>query len=204
MAAPSRYAIAPLGPQHDRKQFACGEPSLDDYIQRQAGQDVKRDLAACFVLSERDSAANIGYYTLSASSVEFSDLPTTLAKKSGRYAHIPAVLLGRLAVDRQYQGQGMSGLLLVDALRRIAKVEIGVKLVIVDALNDSAASYYEHYGFTRFEDLPMRLYLPTATIRELYPEDTPTMAATMAAPGQRADQDQTPQSPARPSKEGAQ
>lgn len=172
MAPPPSYAIAPLGPSHDRAAFSCGAPSLDGYLQRQASQDVKRDLAACYVLTERESATIIGYYTLNASSIELTGLPPALAKKTGRYPLIPAVLLGRLAVDQRYQGQGMSGLLLMDALRRTLRTGVGVKLMIVDALNDSAARFYEHYDFRRFADQPLRLYLPVSAIRDLFPEDT--------------------------------
>jgi GNAT superfamily N-acetyltransferase len=172
---PPPYVIASLGSQHNRAAFSCGEPSLDAYLQRQASQDVKRDLAACYVLAQRGSAEVIGYYTLSASSIELSDLPAAMAKKSGRYSLIPAVLLGRLAVAQRFQGQGMSGLLLVDALRRTLRTGVGVKLVIVDALNDSTAHFYEHYDFRRFADQPLRLYLPTSAIRELFTtNNTPT------------------------------
>lgn len=168
------YRIAPLEPQHNRAAFSCGEPSLDGYLQRQASQDVKRELAACYVLSPQSSDEVIGYYTLSASSVELTDLPAAMAKKSGRYSLIPAVLIGRLAVSQQFQGQGMSGLLLVDALQRVLRTGVGVKLVVVDALNASAVTFYEHYDFRRFEDHPMRLYLPSSAIRELLLEDSPT------------------------------
>ncbi len=170
MAAHPLYAIEPLGPQHNRKGFSCGEPSLDAYIQRQASQDVKRDLALCYVLSQRDSAI-LGYYTLSASSVNLTDLPQDLAKKSGRYALVPAVLLGRLAVDLRFQGQGLSSLLLMDALKRTLRTGVGVKLMIVDALNEQAVSFYLHHEFQQFTDMPMRLYLPTGTIRTLFPHD---------------------------------
>jgi GNAT superfamily N-acetyltransferase len=168
------YIIVPLGAGYDRATFSCGEPSLDGYLQRQASQDVKRDLAACYVLAERDRATIIGYYTLSATSVELTDLPPALAKKSGRYPLVPAVLLGRLAVDHRFQGQGMSGLLLMDALRRTLRTGLGIKLMVVDALNDSAARFYEHYDFRRFEDQPLRLYLPLSAIRELFPIDIDT------------------------------
>ena len=170
MAVHSPYVIEPLGSQHNRKDFSCGEPSLDAYIQRQASQDVKRDLAVCYVLSRRDSAI-LGYYTLSASSVNLTDLPQELAKKAGRYALVPAVLLGRLAVDLRFQGQGLSALLLTDALKRALRTGVGVKLVIVDALNERAVSFYLHYEFQRFVDIPMRLYIPTGAIRTLFPRD---------------------------------
>ena len=180
MANQSQYVVEPLRSQHDRKAFSCGEPSLDAYIQRQASQDVKRDLAACYVLSERDNTI-LGYYTLSASSVTLTDLPQDLAKKSGRYALVPAVLLGRIAVDLRFQGQGFSSLLLMDALRRTLRTGVGVKLMVVDALNDHAVSFYQHYEFQRFTDMPMRLYLPTGAIRTLFPQDA-------AARGQEPDQ----------------
>jgi len=165
------YGITPLGPQHDRAAFTCGEPSLDTYLQRQVSQDIKRDLAACYVLAQQGSSTIVGYYTLSASSVELATLPAELTKKAGRYQLIPAVLLGRLAVATAYQRQGMSGLLLVAALRRTLRTGVGVKLMIVDALNESAARFYEHYDFRRFADQPLRLYLSTAAIRTLFPED---------------------------------
>lgn len=167
------YEIVPLAPHHDRAAFSCGEPSLDAYLKTQASQDVKRDLAACYVLCERGSSAIIGYYSLSASSVELTDLPADLAKKSGRYRLVPAVLLGRLAVDQRYQGQGMSTLLLMNALRRVLRTGVGVKLVLVDALHERAAQFYEHAEFHRFADQPLRLYLPLSKVRDLFPEDAP-------------------------------
>ena len=170
MVSQQQYVIAPLGTQHDRAAFSCGEPSIDTYIQRQATQDVKRDLAACYVLSERESTTLLGYYTLGASSIELTGIPPELAKKSGRYPLVPAVLLGRLAVDQRFHGQGLSALLLIDALRRVLPTGIGVKLVLVDALHEHAATFYEHYGFHRFRDIPLRLYLPVSTIRDLYEE----------------------------------
>jgi GNAT superfamily N-acetyltransferase len=166
------YVIAPLGLRHDRAAFTCGEPSLDAYLQRQASQDVKRHLAACYVLTQRYSAEIIGYYTLSASSIELANVPAELAKKAGRYPLIPTVLLGRLAVAQRFQRRGMSELLVMDALRRTLRTGVGVKLVIVDALNDSTAHFYEHYDFRRFADRPLRLYLPVNAIRELFPEDS--------------------------------
>ncbi len=171
MPPPIDRVIEPLASHHDRAAFSCGEPLLDAYIKTQAGQDIKRDLAVCYILCERDSSIIIGYYSLSASSVEPTSLPATLAKKSGHYRLVPAVLLGRLAVDRRFQGQGISPLLLVDALRRVLRTGVGVKLVIVDALSEKAAQFYEHFEFKRFADSPHRLYLPTSTIRDLFPSD---------------------------------
>ncbi len=170
MATRPPYRIELLGPQHDRQTFACGQPALDTYIQRQAGQDVKRDLAACYVLTERDDiTALLGYYTLSASSVELNDLPPEVQKQAGRYPLVPAVLLGRLAVDQRARGRGLGAVLLADALRRALQTGVGVKLVVVDALDDAAAGFYAHHGFQRFADIRMRLYIAMTTLRGLYP-----------------------------------
>lgn len=169
MAAPPAYAILPLGPRHDRTGFSCGEPSLDLYLQRQAGQDVKRDLAACYVLTAPQSATVLGYYMLSASSVELHDLPPELAKKAGRYPLVPAVLLGRLAVAQSAHGHGLGAVLLADALRRALLTGIGVKLVVVDALSEAAARFYEHHGFRRFQDTSMRLFIAVETLRAIPP-----------------------------------
>lgn len=164
------YDIDLLGPHHDRTAFSCGEPSLDIYIERRAGQDMRRDLAACYVLCERGNSQVIGYYTLSAASVQFTDLPEDIAKKSGRYHSVPALLLGRLAVDIHFQGQGSSTLLLMDALRRSLRTGVGVKLVIVDALNQRAADFYERREFRRFADASLRLFMPISRIRLLFPD----------------------------------
>ena len=164
------YEIELLASHHDRTAFSCGEPSLDAYIQRQAGQDMRRDLAACYVLCEQGSSQVIGYYTLSAASVQLAQLPDDIAKKSGRYQHVPVLLLGRLAVDSRFQGQGNSTLLLMDALRRSLRTGVGVKLVIVDALNQRAAEFYERREFRRFEDASLQLFMPTNRIRLLFPE----------------------------------
>lgn len=180
--------IEPLASYHDRAAFSCGEPALDAYIRQQAGQDVKRDLAACYVLCEQGSVTIIGYYTLSATSVELTALPPELAKRSGRYALVPAILLGRLAVDNRFQGQDMSTLLLLDALRRALHTGVGVKLIVVDALNERAAAFYERRQFRRFADQPRRLYLTLSTVREVFP-DAATTGGTppTSPPGESAD-----------------
>lgn len=168
IALPSGYTIQPLASHHDRVAFSCGEASLDTYIKTKARQDVKRDLAACYILSQGD-ATIIGFYTLSPCSVALSGLPDTVTKIAGGYSMIPSVLIGRLAIDKHFQGQRMGEVLLVDALQRVARSEMGIKLVIVGALHEQAAHFYERYDFRRFADMPMRLYLALAIIRQLFP-----------------------------------
>jgi GNAT superfamily N-acetyltransferase len=112
----------------------------------------------------------LGYYTLSAMSVDMSALSEEMRRRSGKYPVVPAVLLGRLATDQGLRGGGYGAALLADAMQRASHTGIGVKLVVVDALNDAAAHFYEHHGFHRFADAPMRLFLPVSTITDLLPE----------------------------------
>ena len=152
----TKLAIEPLDRRHDRAAFSCDEPSLTDYLHRQARQDVDRDLASCWVLCAQDGTEIIGYYTLTATSVDVSSLPADLAKKSGRYHAVGAALLGRLAVDSRYARQGLGSHLLLNALRRVLRTTergIAVKAVMVDALHERAATFYEKFGFQRIEEV---------------------------------------------------
>lgn len=177
------YAFEPLDPsRHDRAAFSCGEPSLDAYLKTQAGQDMRRDLALCYVLCERGGTEIVGYYTLSSCLVELAGLPRDITKSAGRYHTIPAVLLGRLAVATTFRGQGMGGHLLLDALRRGLHAGIAINLVVVDALHETAAAFYLHHGFRCFEDHPLRLYLPMAHVRHLFPTDAPPESETVPEP----------------------
>jgi GNAT superfamily N-acetyltransferase len=161
--------VEPLASHHNRTAFSCGVPSLDVYLRQQAGQDMRRDLAVCYVLHDRGSAEIIGYYTLSATSIEPTALPPALAKRLGRYPVLPATLLGRLAVDARFTGQGMGGLLLLNAMRRTLHTGIGSLAIVVDALDGRAATFYERFEFRRFEDNRLRLYLLMSKVRDIFP-----------------------------------
>jgi len=162
--------IEPLGDTHDRAAFSSGVEPLDRYLHQQAKQDMRRYVAAVFVACEAGSATVIGYYTLSARSVSSTDLPQDMAKRLPRYPTLPAVLLGRLAVDQHYRGRGIGELLLMSALRRSARLrnDIGVVTMIVDAKDDRARSFYERYGFIHFQEQEFRLFLPMKTIEQLF------------------------------------
>ena len=157
---------APLG-THNRAAFSCGVPALDRYLKEQAVQDVRNRVAAVFVLAEQDRV--IGYYTLSAISVHPTVLPDSLRKRLPHYEHLPAILLGRLAVDVQHRGQGLGGFLLIDALRRAFRLhqELGAIAVIVDAKDDTARAFYEHYEFLPLLDAPNRLFLSLRVIERI-------------------------------------
>lgn len=166
MSAP---VIEPLESRHDRADFSCGNDSLDQYLRQQASQDVKRSLAAVFVTCAEASNSVVGYYTLSAFAIFPAELPEAITRKLPRYDRLPAVLLGRLAVDQRLKGKSLGKLLLLDALFRGLKQvkQVGVLAVVVDAIDENAVGFYKHFGFQPFVDHPTRLYIPMATIARL-------------------------------------
>ena len=162
------FRIEPLRPSHDRTGFQCGVPELDAYFHQQAGQDLKRKIAAPFVLCGDDGAVT-GYYMLSAYSVRPQDLPESVRKRLPRYPRIPVTLLGRLAVSREHRGRNFGRLLLMDALYRSWRntAEVASIGVIVDALDDAARQFYLHHEFVPLADNSNRLFIAMATIDQL-------------------------------------
>jgi predicted GNAT family N-acyltransferase len=108
-----------------------------------------------------------GYYTLTATSVALGSFSPAIVKKLPRYPVVPAVLLGRLAVARHDQGQGLGGILLADALRRTSRAEFGVFAMVVDAKDESAQRFYEHHGFTLLAGEVRRLCLPIVVAQKV-------------------------------------
>lgn len=165
MSARSDFRIEPLG-QHNWAGFSCGEPALDSYIQRQAGQDHRRRVATVFVAVEQVGGAVAGFYTLSASAVRLDGLPPDLTRRLPRYPELPSILLGRLAVDTRWRGHGLGRLLVGDALVRCAALEeIGSLFLVADAKDDEAAAFYAHLGFFPLTDQPQRHLFALADLR---------------------------------------
>jgi GNAT superfamily N-acetyltransferase len=162
--------VEPLGEGHDRSDFDSGVDALDRYFRTQAGQDVRRNLAAPFVLQLPDGTVG-GYYTLSATSVQLGELPERTSRRLPRYPQVPATLLGRLAVDRRQQGRGYGRFLLADALHRAARSEIASFAVIADAKHEAAPRFYLRESFLPMPDQPLKLFLPMADIRRLFDEE---------------------------------
>jgi GNAT superfamily N-acetyltransferase len=156
-----------LGPAHDRSSFVSGVEPLDRYFRNQAGQDARKNMAAPFVLVLPEGTI-AGFYTLSSTAVKLAELPVEIARRLPRYPLVPATLLGRLAVDRRYQGRGYGRFLLADALMRAVRSEIASFAVIVEAKDDTARRFYEREGFVPFSDQPLRLFRPLADIAELF------------------------------------
>jgi len=132
---------------------------------------MRRQVAAVFVLRDEDTGRIAGYFTLSRSSVRLGTLPENLAKRLPRQDSVPATLIGRLAVDRQYQGMGIGCQLLIAAMRRAYSVlaDVAAWALVVDAKDDRAAAFYHRFGFEPLDDAEnqRRLFLPMKTVEEL-------------------------------------
>jgi GNAT superfamily N-acetyltransferase len=160
------FAVAPLDPEADRSEFACGVESLDRYFRTQVSRDIRRRVTACFTAVDADGRV-AGYYTLASASILFTNLPESLAKRLPRYPNVPGVRMGRLAVDHRFRGKGLGAALLADALRRSASAEIAAFAFVVDAKDKAAADFYAHHGFRATNGKPMFLYLALATVKDL-------------------------------------
>ena len=116
--AAERYRVEPLARHHPKADFSCGVEALDRYFREQAGQDLRRRLAAPYVPVDTATGGLAGYYTLSSISLLSRSLPADLMRRLPHYPEFPATLIGRLAVDVRSRGQGLGEHLLLDALRR--------------------------------------------------------------------------------------
>ena len=160
------FSVAALDSSSDRSSFESGVEPLDRYFRTQVSQDIKRRVTACFVASNANGKI-AGYYTLASASVLLADLPEVVIKKLPRYPSVPAVRMGRLAVDQAFKGKGLGAALLADALRRAATAEIAAYAFVVDAKDETASAFYAHHGFIQLPEQPLFMFIPLATVKEL-------------------------------------
>jgi len=164
------YKTVPLNRGHKKQDFTCGKELLDNYLRKQAKQDVKRKLTACFILPDENQNV-IGYYTLSSAAIPREIVPEDIKIKLPKsYENLPATLLGRLAIDKKFAKQGYGELLLIDALKRsydISISSIGSMAVIVDPIDAQAVIFYRKYGFIDLPDSG-KMFLPMKTIAQLF------------------------------------
>jgi len=154
----------------NRDGFDCGVPSLNEYLKRYALQNLRKNVGVTIVAtSDEDRKRVLGYYSVSMAQVEFDQMPEDLAKGLPRYP-VPAMRLGRLAVDVSTRGMGVGAELLRDALMRAVGLsrEVGTCVVLVDAIDDKAKAFYLHYGFIPLQDMPLTLVLPIETIASAF------------------------------------
>jgi predicted GNAT family N-acyltransferase len=165
------FRFEPLAARHDRAAFSCEHERLNTYLKQQASQDVRKRVAAVYVLTP-DGKTIAGYYTLSQYAVDAGKLPEELARRLQlpKYNKLPATLLGRLARSEQFRGTGLGEILLMGALKRVLEHsrQIASVAVVGDAKDERAVEFYRSYGFVELRKHPNRLFVPMQTIEELF------------------------------------
>jgi GNAT superfamily N-acetyltransferase len=162
------WSIEKLGKSHDKASFDCGKPTLNHWLRQLAGQYERRDLARTYVAVPPNETRVLGYYAVSNHQVSYEALPDEQSKGLPTI-DIPVILLGRLAVDKTVQVQGLGEYLLIDALRRANYISqhIGVRAVEVHALDNAARRFYLKYGFVSLRDDQDHLFLSMQVVRQL-------------------------------------
>ena len=156
----------PIGKQHDREAFDCGEAALNEFLRRYACKSHELGGAKTFVaIDDGDHKTILGFYSLSPTSVAYARTPEVVKHGLARY-DVPVFRLARVAVDRRMQGQGLGGQLLLAAGRRclLASAEVGGVALLIDAKTERAARWYAGYGAVPMLDAPLSLLLPLKTI----------------------------------------
>ena len=156
--------IEPLTQVHDHSEFDCGNDNLNTYLKNHALHHIKLGFGRTFVAVEDDDLRIVGYHTIAPSSANWQDFPISVAKLA-----VPVLLLGRLAVDRTRQRDGIGRKLLRDSLKRAIEFaeNNACFAVCLDAFNEEAKAYYSQYGFRELNDDPLHLFLPMKTVRKL-------------------------------------
>lgn len=157
---------AALESDHILTDFDCGEQSINDWLQRKALRSEKNHSARTYVICRESSMLAVGYYALSTGTIERAVAPSNLSRNAPN--PIPAILLGRLGVDKSEQGSGIGEALIADALKRALKAStiIGARAVIVHALNPNLDSFYQRLGFKVLQPDLSSFYYPIRKIHQ--------------------------------------
>jgi len=166
MATNAEFIIEKLAKIHDFSRFDCGNEALNLWLKRFAWTNVQNDAARVYVAHSRDHVV-AGYHALSAGSVNRAEAPERIGHGLANHP-IRVVVLGRLAVDQSRQGQGLGASLLQDALLRAeqAAETVGVRAVLVQAIDTTARSFYLRFGFSSSPIDEMRLMLLIKDLRK--------------------------------------
>ena len=168
MQGGSEFQIELLDVKRRRREvFNCGVDALTSFLRQRARKEMQSHTSACFVaVPITDPGRIAGYYTLSAATILTTVLPPELVARLPRYPNLPATLLGRLARDVSFRGQGIGELLLISALRRALgnTVVVGSVAVVTDPKDAQAAAFYSRYGFRKLISFGERLFLPMQEI----------------------------------------
>jgi GNAT superfamily N-acetyltransferase len=163
------YRLEALAANHNRKDFACNEPELDEYLRQFARQHAKSNISRTYVAAA--GSRILGYYSISMGAIQRDNLPPSRQARLPNFP-LPIARLARLAVDRRVQRQRLGEILLMDALYRCYQLsqQIGMMGVVVDAKHERAKHFYQRYEFEEFPDHPLTLWLPIQVIEGLMEE----------------------------------
>ncbi|MHB1203229.1 MAG: N-acetyltransferase [Acidithiobacillus sp.] len=172
------WRIEPFHRSHDKGHFDCGNPLLNEWLRKYAGQSQKAGIARTFVaLSGRDGGHSVqGFYSMAAGGIDKTHLPAQAGRRFPKFP-IPIIRLARLAVTKESQGHGLGEFLLLDALHRSLQVsgQVGFVAVLVDAKDEAARNFYLRYEFETLPNQPLTLWLPLKAVGELFPADGETI-----------------------------
>jgi GNAT superfamily N-acetyltransferase len=170
MNQPNLSAPVPISTIHELDRFESGELSLDEWLKKRALKNQVTGASRCFVLCEEKTV--IGYYTLSAGAITLDIAPKAMRRNMPQ--PLPVLLLGRLAIDRNYHNKGLGSALLRDAMIRATSVtkDAGVFAILVHALSESAKRFYLSRGFVESPLKSMTLLMTLATIHSILIEPT--------------------------------
>jgi GNAT superfamily N-acetyltransferase len=163
------WIFCPLDSSIRKEDFDCGILELNDYLRKYAKQNDTKGVAKTFVaIADTDDRVVLGYYSVSMAELQRESLPEAAQKRLPGYP-IPVMRLGRLAVDRSIQGQGLGKQLLMECFARAVRLspEIGIVGVMVDASNQQAKEFYLKYGFIPLNDKPMSLFISLSTLKAI-------------------------------------
>ena len=155
----------PIGKQHDRGAFDCGDEALNQFLNRHARQSHEKGGAKTYLAVSENNEKVLGYYSLSPASIAYERAPEVIKRSLARH-DVPVFRLGRLAVDLSVQSQGLGGQLLLAAGRRclLVAAQVGGVALLIDAKNERVAEWYASYGAVPLLDAHLSLLLPFKTI----------------------------------------
>ena len=168
-----RYVIEPLDPaKHDRAAFSCGISQVDNFFRQTANKLAKVDNVRTFVMVGAENEV-IGFYAINAHAIDYTELPGRFARNRPAHGSIPAAYISMIGVDSRFQKQGYGGL----ARLTNAADALGIAIVMLDVLDcgdpekvAKRLALYTSYGFEPLPSNGLRLFLPIATVRTLYPQ----------------------------------
>lgn len=155
----------PIGKQHDRGAFDCGDEALNQFLNRHARQSHEKGGAKTYLAVSENNEKILGYYSLSPASIAYKRVPEVIKRGLARH-DVPVFRLGRLAIDLSVQSQGLGGQLLLAAGRRclLVAAQAGGVALLIDARNERVAEWYANYGAVPLLDAHLSLLLPFKTI----------------------------------------